>query len=200
MDFDLTEDQKEIKGVARELLASRSPFAKVREAAETRTYEAALWSELVGLGWPGIAVSESHGGQGLGAVELAVLLEELGYACAASPFLSTAAVAAAIEAAGSEAQRSRWLGSLASGEATAGLGSWELAADAEGAAVVLVLDGERALLVESPACEEVVSIDATRRFASVSGDGEPLGAGAAHLVRAAVAAEIVGVSQRALDM
>jgi len=34
MDFDLTEDQKEIKGVARELLSARSPFAKVRQAAE----------------------------------------------------------------------------------------------------------------------------------------------------------------------
>ena len=34
MDFDLTEDQREIKGVARELLAARSPMARVREAAE----------------------------------------------------------------------------------------------------------------------------------------------------------------------
>ncbi len=34
MDFDLTQEQKEIKDVARELLAARSPWAKVREAAE----------------------------------------------------------------------------------------------------------------------------------------------------------------------
>ena len=36
MDFDLTEDQKEIKRVAHELLAARSPWAKVREAARVR--------------------------------------------------------------------------------------------------------------------------------------------------------------------
>ena len=36
MDFDLTDDQKEIKSVAKELLADRSPFAKVRQAAEGR--------------------------------------------------------------------------------------------------------------------------------------------------------------------
>ncbi len=86
MDFDLNDEQKEIKRVAHELLAARSPFSKVREAAEKDNYDAALWPELVELGWPGIAVSAEHGGQGLGAVELSVLLEELGYACAATPY------------------------------------------------------------------------------------------------------------------
>ena len=46
MDFDLTDDQKEIKRVAKELLADRSPFAKVREAAEAGQYDGALWHEL----------------------------------------------------------------------------------------------------------------------------------------------------------
>ena len=118
MDFDLTEDQREIKNVARELLTARSPWAKVREAAEAAAYDAALWQEIVDLGWPGIAVAEQHGGQGLGAVELAVLLEELGYACAATPFLSTAVAAAVIQATGSDAQRERWLPGLVSGELT----------------------------------------------------------------------------------
>ena len=89
MDFDLTEDQKEIKSTARSLLSARSPWPKVREASESGKYDDALYKELSELGWPGIAVAEEHGGQGLGGVELAVLLEELGYACAATPFLST---------------------------------------------------------------------------------------------------------------
>jgi alkylation response protein AidB-like acyl-CoA dehydrogenase len=200
MDFDLTEDQKEIKGVAGELLAARSPMARVREAAERGSYDDALWREIVELGWPGIAVSEEHGGQGLGAVALAVLLEELGYACAATPFLSTAVAAAVIQGAGSAEQQSRWLPGLASGELRAGLGSASLAADAEGADVVVVLDGGEALLMASPAVEPFVSIDPTRRFGVVSGDSEPLGAGAADRVLAAVSAEVVGVCQRALDM
>ena len=200
MDFDLNNDQREIKDVARELLAARSPFAKVREAAEAAAYDAALWSELVELGWPGIAVAEEHGGQGLGAVELAVLAEELGYACAATPFLSTATAAAVIQATGSDAQRARWLPGLASGELSAGIGTRELAADAAGAAVVLVIDGDEAQLIASPETGEFVSIDPTRRFATVAGDGEPLGPGAADRIRAAIAAEVVGVCQRALDM
>src|SRR5438270_1600743 len=118
MNFDLNHEQKEIKQVARDLLSARSPFSKVREAAEAGEYDPNLWAELVGLGWPGIAVSAEHGGQGLGAVGLAVLLEELGYACAATPFLSTAVAAAVIGATGSDAQRKRWLERLSAGVVT----------------------------------------------------------------------------------
>jgi alkylation response protein AidB-like acyl-CoA dehydrogenase len=202
MDFDLTQDQKEIKNVARELLNARSPFAKVRQAAETEAYDPELWSELVTLGWPGIAVAEEHGGQGLGAVELSVLLEELGYACAATPLLATAAAASVIQAAGTDDQRARWLPSLASGAATAGVGTRELAADAADAAVIVLLDGDDAVLVDRSAVDvtPVTTIDGTRRYGAVQGDGEPLGAGATDRFLAALAAEVVGVSQRALDM
>jgi alkylation response protein AidB-like acyl-CoA dehydrogenase len=202
VDFDLSPDQREIKDVARELLSARSPFAKVREAAEAGEYDSALWSELVALGWPGIAVAQEYGGQGLGAVELAVLLEELGYACAATPFLSTATVAAVIQATGTDEQRARWLPGLVSGELRAGIGTRELAADAAGAAVAVVLDGDEVELLVAPETDDFVSIDPTRRFATVAGEGEPLGPSgvAAEHIRAALAAEVVGVCQRALDM
>jgi alkylation response protein AidB-like acyl-CoA dehydrogenase len=200
MDFDLTEDQREIKRVAHELLSARSPMAKVREAAEAAEYDPDLWREIVGLGWPGIAVAETYGGQGLGAVELGVLLEELGYACAATPFLSTAAAAAVIQAGGTDEQRERWLPGLASGELTAGIGTPELAADAAGAAVVVLLDGSDARLIVEPQAEPVVTIDPTRRFARVTGSAEPLEPGGGARILGAVAAEVVGVCQRALDM
>ncbi len=178
------------------------PFAKVREAAETATYDAALWSELVGLGWPGIAVAAEHGGQGLGAVELAVLVEELGYACAATPFLSTATAAAVIQATGSDEQRARWLPGLAAGQLSAGIGTRELAADAAGAAVVLVHDGEEAQLIASPETGDFVSIDPTRRFATPRGRGHPASAPTRPTVSAARRSQqsFVGVCQRALDM
>ncbi len=200
MDFDLTEDQREIKGVARELLSARSPFSKVRAAAEAGAYDAILWHEIVQLGWPGIAVAEEHGGQGLGAVELAVLLEELGYACASSPLPSTAVAAAAIQAGGSDAQRARWLPGLVSGEHSAGVGAVDLVVDGYGADVVVLLDGDGAWLLEEPDAEPLRTIDPTRRYATVAGRGEPLAAGTAARVHAAIAAEVVGVCQRALDM
>jgi alkylation response protein AidB-like acyl-CoA dehydrogenase len=206
MDFDLTEDQKEIKRVAHELLAARSPWAKVREAAESGSYDAALSSELVELGWSGIAVSEEHGGQGLGTIELAVLAEELGYACAAVPLVPLAATALAIDAAGSDAQRERWLRGLASGKTSAGFGTRELIADGQGAELILLLDDDSASLLEGAESSGIDAIDPTRRYVSLtSGDGgvdagEPLAAGAAERVRIILAAELLGVCQRALEM
>jgi alkylation response protein AidB-like acyl-CoA dehydrogenase len=199
MDFDLTEDQKEIKRVARELLSARSPWSKVREAAEAGTYDQALWNELVELGWPGIAVAEEHGGQGLATVELAVLAEELGYACASTPLVPTAAAAAAIQTGGSAEQRERWLPGLASGERRGGVGVQGIAADGDGDVVVLDLD-DGAVLIERPETTVFDAIDITRRYANVSGDGAPLDASAADHVRVILAAEVLGICQRALEM
>jgi len=204
VDFDLTEDQKEIKRVAHELLANRSPWAKVRQAAEAGEYDQGLWRELVELGWPGIAVSEEHSGQGLGMVELAVLAEELGYACAAVPLVPAGAVAATISACASQEARARLLPSLVAGERRGGFGTAGLAADAAGADVVVLLsDGEEAELVERPEAERFATIDSTRRYATVAGGGgsrEPLEAGAADRIRVVLAAEVLGLCQRALEM
>src|SRR4051795_13762755 len=128
MNFDLSDDQHQIKRTARELLASRSTMEKVRSAAEAGRYDDDLFKEVAELGWPGIAISEEHGGQGLGMVELATLLEELGYACAVTPFLGTVLAALVIEHAGSADQRSQWLPKLAGGEARGALGPGDGAA------------------------------------------------------------------------
>ena len=69
----------------------------MRELAEAGTYDDALWSEICELGWPGIFIAEEHGGQGLGVVELVILMEELGYALAPVPFLSNAAAGLLIQ-------------------------------------------------------------------------------------------------------
>ncbi len=201
MDFDLNEDQTEIKRVARELLGARSPWPRVREAAVAGEYDAGLWREIVELGWPGIAVSERWGGQGLGIVELAALLEELGYACAAVPFLSTAVAAAVIDRFGSDEDRERWLPGLVAGEVTAGLGPVDLTVDGVGASVAVSQHPNETRLAVDLLAEPLVAIDPTRRFATVGGStSSGLADGAAALVTTAVAAELVGVCQRALEM
>jgi len=204
MRFTLSDDQQEIKRTAHDLLANRSTMAKVREAAEAGTYDDALTRELGELGWPGIAVSEEHGGQGLGIVELAVLLEELGYACAPVPFLGSALAALAIEHAGSAEQQQRWLPGLASGELRGALGAADaLIPDAPGADVVVVVDAATGSAHVADGVEEVESVDPTRRHGRATGSGETLEgdvAGALDRALIAVSAEIVGVCQRALDM
>ena len=206
MDFDLSQDQKDIKRTAHDLLASRSAFPKVREAAESRTYDAALTAELAELGWPGIAVSEDHGGQGLGVVELAILLEELGYAMTASPLLGSAGAALIIEQGASDAQKAAWLAKLASGEATGGFGAPGLVLDGDRADVIVLVDpdgGARLVAAGDADVEVIEAIDPTRGYAKVSADGEALsGDVSAGLDRAmiAVSAELTGIAQRSLDM
>src|SRR3954464_7234342 len=122
MDFGLSDDQRDIQRTARELLADRASPEKMREHAEAGRHDEALWKELAELGWPGIAVAEQHGGQGLGAVELAILCEELGRSVEPVPFLPTVLAATLIEHAGSDDQRSRWLPGLAGGELSGAAG------------------------------------------------------------------------------
>ena len=134
MDFGLTDDQREIQRTARELLAERAKPERVREHAEARTTDTQLWKELCELGWPGIAIAEEHGGQGLGQIELSILCEELGRSLAPVPFLGSVLAATVIEQDGSSQQRERLLPDLASGETIGALGAHT---DGVGGAVVL---------------------------------------------------------------
>ncbi|MFL5841517.1 MAG: acyl-CoA dehydrogenase family protein, partial [Thermoleophilaceae bacterium] len=91
MNFDFSDDQRAIKETAHELLGSRFKLERLRELAESKSYAEEVWKEIAELGWPGIFIAEEHGGQGLGVLELVILLEELGYVLAPLPFLSNAA-------------------------------------------------------------------------------------------------------------
>src|SRR5919197_1077159 len=117
MNFDFSDDQQAIKRTAKDLLAARFTAERVRELAEGEQYDEDAWKEICELGWPGIFIAEEHGGQGLGAVELLILAEELGYALAPLPFLSNAAAGLVLQHAGSDEQKERWLPGIASGEA-----------------------------------------------------------------------------------
>jgi alkylation response protein AidB-like acyl-CoA dehydrogenase len=214
MDFGFSDEQREIKDTARQFLADRFKPDVVRELAEAGRYDDGLWQEICELGWPGIAISGEAGGQDLGMVELAVLCEEIGYACAPVPFLSNAAAGLALVAAGSGEQRQRFLAGAASGEARgtvglaggAGNGEVPLVPDAEGAAFVVLIDAGGARLLEGSAAEvtQTASIDPTRAYATVgAADGEPLPGNvdrARDEIAVAIAAELTGIAQRAMDM
>jgi len=89
-------------------------------------------------GWTGILFAEEYGGLGLGLVEMAVALEEMGRALLPGPYFSTVLLAgAAIDAAGNPAQRHRYLSRIAMGEAHATLAVLEADASWEPEAVKL---------------------------------------------------------------
>ncbi len=212
MNFDYSDDQQAIKRTAHDLLVARFKPDTVRELAEGERYDGGHFSELAELGWPGIFIDEEHGGQGLGTVELVILLEELGYTLAPVPFLSNAAAGLAIQYAGSDEQKGNWLEGIATGQARGTVGTLtngvaELVPDADSADVIVFLDGGEAVLHHAKDCDiqPLETIDQTRRYSRVvpGGDGEILpGDVGAAVDRMAVAAsaELVGVSQRVMEM
>jgi alkylation response protein AidB-like acyl-CoA dehydrogenase len=214
MDFGLSAEQREIQRTARELLGARATPERVRACAEARNPDRELWSELCELGWPGIALPERYGGQGLGRVELSILCEELGRSLAAVPFLPSVLAATLIEHAGTEEQRERLLPALASGEQGAAVGVTE-----DGGARLVLGGGEahlfvlldragsaRVLSAQDAEVTLVPAIDPTRSTADLAfaeGAGEALDgdvAGGLQRALVAIAAELVGVCDRALAM
>jgi alkylation response protein AidB-like acyl-CoA dehydrogenase len=210
MNFDYTDDQQAIKSTAKEFLAARYKPEKVRPLAEAGEYDDALWKEMSELGWPGIFVDEQHGGQGLGSLELGILQEEMGFALAPSPFFSNAAAGLMLQHSGSDAQRERWLPGIASGESRGTVGVLRegsaLVPDADSAAVIVLVDGESASVIEAGEAEvqAVDTIDSTRRFSRVTANGGEELAGdpedGLDRIEVALAAELTGVAQRTMEM
>lgn len=200
MDFELSDDQREIRDVARALLAERLAGAGQGEG---------LWEEVLALGWPGAAAAEEHGGLDLDLVSVAVLVEELGYACAPVPLLGTLLAVLAIETAGSAAQRELRVPQLLEGRLTGSVAATDPPSpvpDAADEGLVVVLDGPRGgALIEGGATREMEAIDGRRRH-GVLVDALPPGEALPGDVRVArakastiVSAELTGLCRRALD-
>jgi alkylation response protein AidB-like acyl-CoA dehydrogenase len=181
--FDLTDEQQAIRSTARDFLAARYKSERIRElAASERGFEQSDWEEMAELGWPGLALPEEWGGQGLGIVDLAVLFEEMGYALAPSPLLSTTVAGLALATNGTDEQRERWLRPLAAGEArgtialfeaggSATIGDFGMEPRADGDATVL--DGEKVLVMDAAAADFLVvaTADGRRHLVEREADG-----------------------------
>jgi alkylation response protein AidB-like acyl-CoA dehydrogenase len=122
MDFTFTSDQTLLKSSARAFLDEHCKPATVRLLWEDARGESeAMWKEMAQLGWLGLSLPEEHGGSGLGMVETALLLEELGRAAYPGPYWPTVLAGQAIAEAGTDSQKKRWLGAIAGGGARATL-------------------------------------------------------------------------------
>ena len=119
MNFDFSDDLKQLKDQARRFLTEQCPPSVVRKSLDgEEPYAASLWKEIAEMGWIGAAIPEEYGGAGLGYEGLCVLAEEIGRVVAPVPFASSAYLAAeAILIAGSEAQKRKYLPRLADGSA-----------------------------------------------------------------------------------
>ena len=170
MEFAFTQEQEELRRQARSFLEA-NPEAPLAELRE--------------LGWLGVSVPEERGGGGLSFVDEAILFEEAGRALYSGPFLTTAVVLPALPEVDEQA--------------------WSVELDG----LVPHLDAVDRVLRESmDACaaegETLATVDETRPLGrlqatdcyKVDGDFEPVRL----RLLAALAAEAVGVAQKALEL
>jgi len=87
MNFGLTETQQTLRNTVRKFLAAECPLTEVRRQMETETaFDSGLWRKIADQGWTGIIFPEEYGGFGMGLVEMAAALEEMGRALLPGPF------------------------------------------------------------------------------------------------------------------
>ena len=186
MDFALTDEQQELKSAARAWLSERYPLDRDFDAPQDDR-----WAELAELGWLGVSLSEDEGGVGLGFVEEALILEELGYALYPGPYLATIGYALP------------WLGGEQRSDVASGGARWSVEVNGLvpylGSVDYVVADGGTAYPARGA---EEASVDPGRPLGRLERtDGTPLD-GARNLPRArtASAAEAVGIAQRVLEL
>ncbi len=102
MKFELSDDQALLRNSTRDFLTSEFPLEKSRNVMEhsKEGYDPGEWRRLAEMGYLGLVLPARVGGQGLGAVELAVVLEEMGRLCLPGPFLDVVLAASVLTAGG----------------------------------------------------------------------------------------------------
>ncbi|MGE2728283.1 acyl-CoA dehydrogenase [Mycolicibacterium vaccae] len=161
----ISDDHRELAGVVRSFLTARDARGTARALLDgDGDARPPFWAEVAELGWLGLHVPEEYGGSGCGLAELLVVVEEFGRAVAPGPFVPTVIASAVIAAAGSDAQRSRWLPALVDGSRTAAVAvAGDITAEGtvfEGEAGVVLGAGSADLLVLTVG-EDVVVVPAS---------------------------------------
>jgi alkylation response protein AidB-like acyl-CoA dehydrogenase len=218
MRFAFTDDQKMLRDTVRDVLQRECAPEIVRNAWEGKTEGArAAWDTLAKTGVIGMTASEGAGGMAMSELDLLLPLEETGYAAMPGPIVDTAAVGIPLlEAAGTEAQKERWLGLAAAGELriVVSFEGREIVPHAPSADVLIAERGGAAycVAIDEVSVEPERSVDRARELGRVSFDPSPryqmredvstVDLFALGRERAALgtAAQLVGLSRRMLDM
>lgn len=226
MDLAFTDEQQFLREAVRGIVDRDSSLAQVRDwvLGEIPDSDAAH-GLLAGQGFPGIGIDEDAGGQGGGAIELAILAEELGRGAVPSDALYAGLIAALTLARSETQAAAELLEAAAGGELRIALAhpspapisagrsgpGGELVLGAPGAERMLFWDGRHLAVFEGDtfATRTRMMVDRTRSLGDVVIAGEPaerfdLGAEAASKIPAyaavIVAADALGASQRMLDL
>jgi len=119
VDFDLTDTQLAVRGLAADVFGRHADPARLAEIeAGPERFDRKLWQELAGSGVLGLTVPEDHGGGGLDLSAFVLALVEQGRRVPLVPLWETVILGALpVAHFGSEKQQARWLPPVADGSA-----------------------------------------------------------------------------------
>jgi alkylation response protein AidB-like acyl-CoA dehydrogenase len=117
MDFEFTDDQESLRDAVRRWVDKGFGFERRHAIAKAGGATREVYRELAGLGLAGLAIPESQGGLGFGAIEAMVVCEELGRGLVNAPYAEAALMAPALLAEAPAVLQGAWLPRVATGEA-----------------------------------------------------------------------------------
>ena len=174
MNLNLTEDQQALQDTLRKFAAKEFSFAKRRalakegagEAISATGFSPAAWQQLAEIGVPALPFEEAYGGLGGSALDIMVVMEELGRGLMIEPYLGTVILAGGLIAGlGNASQKEALLSAIGSGELFVALAHQEpdKAFDAEvltttlhGPGDGLVLNGSKAQVLYGAQSHQVL--------------------------------------------
>jgi alkylation response protein AidB-like acyl-CoA dehydrogenase len=122
--FAFDDEHEHLRASMRRFCESRSPSTEVRRLmATTEGYDPSVWAQMGGqLDVQGVAIPQRFRGAGLGHVELAIVLEEMGRVLFCTPYFATVVLAAnALLCSGDDDACDAYLPGIATGETIATL-------------------------------------------------------------------------------
>ncbi|MCC5577796.1 acyl-CoA/acyl-ACP dehydrogenase [Microtetraspora sp. AC03309] len=141
MDFNLDENQAELRTLTADVLGRTATHARIEAHEESGLpYDSGVWAAMAQAGLLGVCLPEEAGGAGLGPVEMAVILREIGAHVAPVPALSSLVAALTIGRYGTSEQRAA-LASLADGAAVLAVALREPGADFAEPPATIARDG-----------------------------------------------------------
>ncbi|TMQ02474.1 MAG: pimeloyl-CoA dehydrogenase small subunit [Deltaproteobacteria bacterium] len=181
MNFDFSEEQNQLREALVRLLDRGYEFARRKQiVASDAGWSRDIWRQLAELGALAIRLPEAHGGAAGTAIDTLVVMEALGRRIVVEPYVPAIILGAGlVSRAGSDAQRTRLLPRVASGEQLLALAHdeadtrYELARIATRArpdGTGYVLDGQKTVVLGGGAADTLIV------SARTAGEpGEPIG-------------------------
>ena len=181
MDMKLTDEQVQLQEAAARFMDEKCTMDFVREMeASEFGYSKEMWKEMAELGWLGIDLPDDFGGLGMGTLNLAILMKELGRHICPSPMLPTAVIAgSAIARSGNDEQRNRYIPQIVDGEIVIAFAFQEYNRKFDPAAIKVearaddggfVLNGTK-MFVEYAGAEDLLLVVARTSGSAPSNDG-----------------------------